>query len=181
MTTRDSGLIDLFAIHKEEEARLSAVPSAPPPAVALDLPGVSDDEIEGFAEAQARSRKRTKVIGGVLGGLAVVGVVVGAIFLGGGAKEAPTSAAAQQPPPLAETAPPPPAATPEPAPPPTPPPPATAKAEEKPEYTRAAAIAAYNAQQRKAKGSPAPGHRPAAKPIGGGIKLQKVQSSGVAP
>jgi hypothetical protein len=35
---RDSGIIDLFAIHKEEEQRAvpSALPSAPPPAVSFD-------------------------------------------------------------------------------------------------------------------------------------------------
>lgn len=177
-TTRDSGLIDLFAIHKEEEARLSAVPSAPPPAVALDVmgTGVSDEEVDGFAASQQRARARAKLIGGIVGGLAVIGIVIAAAVVGG--KEAPKPTAAAEPPPPALPTPPPAAEpTPTPAPAPTP---STKASTEKPEYTPATAAAAYAASQGKKKAAPAKAAGRSA-PIGGGVKLQKVQSSGVGP
>jgi hypothetical protein len=179
MSTRDSGVIDLFAIHKEEEARVSAAPSAPPPAFALDV-GVSDEDIDGYVAAEAKSRARTKLIGGVIGGFAVVGIIIGAIAIGS-RPEMPKVAtlAAPDPPPAAMTAPPPPAVEPPPAA-PVPPPPATAKSKsEKPEYTPATAAAAYAASQGKKKGvmTAKPGAKSA--PVAASVKLQKVQSSGI--
>jgi hypothetical protein len=180
MSTSDSGVIDLFAIHKEEQARMSAAPSAPPPAVALDIGGGSldaDHELDEFATAQQRSRKRTKVIGGIIGGVAVVGILIAAITAGSSSEPTKTAAAAAAAPP-----PPPPAMTSTPTPPVAEPsssslpaPPATSKAKtEKPDYTPATAAAAYAASQGKRKAAPAK------KSIGGGIKLQKVQSAGVS-
>lgn len=176
MDTRDSGLIDLFAIHKEEEQRSvpSAAPSAPPPAVSFDTNVAlgEDADVDGFAFAQASSKKRAKIVGGAIGALAVVGILVAAIASGGGATKEPATAAAAAPPPppaATETLPAPatnPASTQassEPAPPPT------AKADDKGAYSRSAAIAAYKGNAKKA-----PPKAPAAK----GPKMQKVQSSG---
>jgi hypothetical protein len=175
-TTRDSGVIDLFAMHKEEEARLSAVPSAPPPAVALDIggSGITDDDVEGFAAAQNKARARTKLIGGIVGGLAVIGIVIAAAVVGG--KDAPKPTAAAEPPPPAAVPPP----VVEPAPPAPAPTPSTKASTEKPEYTPASAAAAYAASQGKKKPMSAT-RAPRSAPIGGGVKLQKVQSSGVGP
>lgn len=175
MSTRDSGVIDLFAIHKEEEARMSAAPSAPPPAFSLDIGrgAIDDDEIESFAAAQQKSRKRTKVIGTIAGGVAVVGILIAAITTST-SKEPEKATAAAAPPPPAVTAPAPPVA--EPPSTPLPAPPATSKVNtEKPDYTPATAAAAYAASQGKKKAS-----APAKRSIGAGIKLQKVQSSGVS-
>jgi hypothetical protein len=172
---RDSGIIDLFAIHKEEEQRAvpSALPSAPPPAVSFDTNvAVGEDaDVDGFAFAQAKSKKKAKIIGGVIGGLAVIGILVAAIASGGGAtKEPATAAAAAAPPPPAATETlPAPAATPAPTQASEPAPPPTAKAEDKGAYTRAQAIAAYKGNAKKAA---------KAAPKAAGVKLQKVQSSG---
>ncbi|HVH43028.1 MAG TPA: hypothetical protein VM925_11815 [Labilithrix sp.] len=171
MTTSDSGLIDLFAIQKEEQVRVTApVPSAPPPGVSFDTVADDDDDddYDVLAAAQRQSRKRMKLIGGALGGVAVLGILVFAMTSGETKepeKAAPPVAAA--PPPVV-TAPPPPAAEPAPAA-PTPEPPSTAKS--KPDYTPATAAAAYAAGSKK---------RAPVKPakIGGGMKLQKVQSGG---
>ncbi|MBX3226489.1 MAG: hypothetical protein KIT84_32490 [Labilithrix sp.] len=178
MDTRDSGVIDLFAIHKEEERRISEAPPASTgalPPVSFDThvtPG-GDADIDALAFAQQKSRQRAKIIGGVIGGLAVIGILVAAIASGG--KEEPAKdataaappaatetipAAAPEPPPVAEA--PKPAATPEPA------PPSTAKSDGA--YSRKDAVAAYKKSQGK-------GSRKT-KPIGTGIKLQKIQSSG---
>lgn len=173
MSIRDSGVIDLFAIHKEEEARQSAVPSAPPPAVALDVRSGDDDDLESFAQ-QARSRARTKVIGGAIGAVAVVGLLVAA-FTSSGKEEPKAAAAVAAPPPspvATFVAPPPPAPDPAPVS-STPAPPSTGKpATEKPDYTRASAAAAYAASQGKGK------KFQVGKKIAGNVKLTKVQSSG---
>ena len=167
MSTRDSGVIDLFAIHKEEEPRVvGATPSAPPPAMAMDI-DAGDVDPELFAASAQKARTRTKIIGGVLGGVAVLGILVAAITTSG-TKEAPTAAAAAAPPPPVATviaAPPPAAPTPMPAPPPT--------ASGKPEYTPASAAAAYAAAQPKKKGARKGGK------IGTNVKMQKIQSGGV--
>jgi hypothetical protein len=173
---RDSGIIDLFAIHKEEEERISApsaAPSGPPPAVSFDtnLAMGEDADVDALAFAQAKSRKKVKIIGGALGGLAMVGILIAAIAGGGGATKEPATAAAAAPPPppVATETLPAPAATPAPTQTSEPAPPATAKAEEsKGGYTRAQAIAAYKNNAKKAT--------KAAK--SSGPKLQKVQSSG---
>ncbi|MCW5835685.1 MAG: hypothetical protein KIS78_25010, partial [Labilithrix sp.] len=79
MSMRDSGIIDLFAIHKEEEERLSApAPSAPPPAVSFDT-GADDDDLDVLAAAQRASRKRAKIVGGAVGAVAVLGILLAAI------------------------------------------------------------------------------------------------------
>lgn len=163
MSTRDSGVIDLFAIHKEEEQRVIASPASSAPPVSLDV-DASDVDPELFAAAQQKSR-RTKMIGGVLGGIAVLGILVAAITTSG-SKEAPAAAAAAAPPPAAVVPPPPVVAA------PTPPPPSTAKAPgEKADYTPASAAAAYASTQKKK------GHGKAK--VGAGVKMQKVQSGGV--
>jgi hypothetical protein len=179
MSTRDSGLIDLFAIHKEEEARVSAAPSGPPPAMSMDVgtgayAGIDDDEIEGFAASRQKAHKRMKLIGGMIGAVAVIGIIVAGITIGGGKEAAQAQTAAAAPPPPAVVAPPPPAAEPPPPAAAVPAPPPTAKP--KPEYTPATAAAAYNAQQGKKK---AASPRPAPKSVTAGIKLTKVQSAGV--
>ncbi len=178
MSTRDSGIIDLFAIHNEEEARISApAPSAPPPAVSFDTgAGDADDDIEvdALLASQLKVRKRTKIIGGAIGAVAVVGILIAAITSGGSSEPAKTATAAAAAPPPAVTAPPPPVVDPPPATParePAPPP--TANANAKPDYTRASAVTAYAASQGKKKA-------PARKAVKtGGVKLQKVQSAGL--
>lgn len=169
---RDSGLIDLFAIHKEEEERSApaATPSGPPPAVSFDTHLASGEyaDVDAMAFAQANSKKRVKIIGGAIGGLAVIGILIAAIASGGGATKEPAAAAAPPPPVATETLPTP-AATPTPAADPVPAPPATAKADDnKGGYTRAAAIAAAKGQKKVAA--------KAAK--SSGPKLQKITSSG---
>lgn len=179
MDTRDSGVIDLFAIHKEEEERISApsaAPSAPPPAVSFDTNvAVGEDaDVDGFAFAQAKSKKKAKIVGGAIGGLAVIGILIAAIASGGGATKEPATAAAAAPPP-------PPAATETlPAPAPVTPAAEPAKTEAKSEakaddkdkggYTRSQAIAAVKGNKKVAAKAVA------AK--SSGPKMQKVQSSG---
>lgn len=163
MSSRDSGIIDLFAIHKEEEQRvIDATPSAPPPAMAMDI-DTSDVDPELFAASQQKARTRTKILGGAIGAVAVLGILIAAITTSG-TKEAPAAAAA--PPPVATVvaAPPPAEPVPTPAPPPT--------ASGKPDYTPATAAAAYAAAQPKKKGG-------GKAKIGANVKMQKVQSGGV--
>ena len=80
MTSRDSGIIDLFAIHEQSIA--PPPPSAAPPAVSYDT-GACDEELDGeldvFAADQRRSRTRARIIGGVVGAAAVLGVLALAI------------------------------------------------------------------------------------------------------
>ena len=165
MSSRDSGIIDLFAIHQEEEQRVvDAAPSAPPPAMAMDI-DTSDVDPELFAASQQKSRTRTKIIGGAIGGLAVLGILIAAITTSG-SKEGPAAAAAAAPPPVATVVAPPPAA--EPVPTPAPPPTASGK----PEYTPSSAAAAYAAAQPKKKGA-------GKGKSGANVKMQKIQSGGV--
>lgn len=177
MDTRDSGVIDLFAIHKEEEQRAASVappalPSAPPPAVSFDTHYAgADADIDALAAAQQTSRLKAKVIGGVIGGLAVIGILIAAIASGDKIEPAKDTAAATQPPPAAVAVPAPtqdptPAAAPAPA-------PTQEAAKTDAAYKRSDAIAAYNQAQGKGGRSKA---KRAAKPSG--PKLQKVQSSG---
>lgn len=171
---RDSGIIDLFAIHKEEEARVPvALPSTPPVSFDTNVAVGEDADVDGFAFAQAKSKKKAKIVGGIIGGLAVVGILIAAITAGSGATKEPATAAAAAPPPPAatEAIPAPAVATPaptqaasEPAPPPT------AKAnDDKGGYSRSQAIAAYKKNNKAAA---------KAAPKSSGVKLQKVQSSG---
>lgn len=173
MDTRDSGVIDLFAIHKEEERRVSEAPPSTGalPAVSFDtnhIPG-GDADIDALAFAQQKSRRRAKIVGGAIGALAVIGILIAAIATGGNKEPAKDATAAAAPPPVAtETIP---AATPAAAPPADtaksdPAPPATAKSDAA--YSRKDAIAAVRKTNKAAK----------ANAKGGGVKLQKVQSSG---
>jgi len=177
MSTRDSGIIDLFAVHEEEAARLSApAPSAPPPAVSFDT-GDDDDELDALDIARRASRTRAKIVGGAIGAMTVIGILIAAIPAGGESEPAKAPAAAAAPPPAAVTAP---APVSEPAPAPAAPEPAAAAPEPAPtakagpDYSRKTAAAAYAASQAKKK---APARKPAKK--GGGVKLQKVQSAGI--
>lgn len=174
MSERDSGIIDLFAIHKEEQERISApAPSAPPPAVSFDTGSGDDDAIDALVAGQQKAKKRAKIIGGAIGAMAVIGIAIAAITSGGSSEPAKAAtAAAVAPPPPVETAAPPPAVEPPPAATPAPEPAAPKAAKAKPDYTRATAAAAYASSQGKKKA-------PARKAVKtGGVKLQKVQSSG---
>ena len=177
METRDSGVIDLFAIHKEEERRVSEAPASTGalPALSFDThhtPG-GDADVDALAFAQQKSRKRAKIVGGAIGALAVIGILIAAIASGGSkasAKDA-TAAAALPPPAVTETVP---APTPAAAPPAAdtaaksdPAPPTTAKAADS-AYSRKDAIAAVKKTNKAAKASSKPS----------GVKMQKVQSSG---
>ncbi len=169
MSTRDSGLIDLFAIHQEEEERVSP-PSGPPGAVTYDTSAADDLDIDALAADQQKARKRAKLIGAAIGGMAVLGILIAAIT-SGGSKEPATgaTAAAAPPPPPAMVVPAPVAAPTEAAPAaPTPAPPSTSKTKE---YTPASAAAAYAGTRAKKKKS-------GGAKIGSGIKLQKIQSGG---
>lgn len=173
MTTRDSGVIDLFAIHKEEEQRAASVappamPSAPPPAVSFDTHYAgADADVDALAAAQQASRTKAKVIGGLIGGIAVIGILIAAIATGDKAEPA-KDATASQPPPAAVTAVPAPTQDPAPAAAPAPAPTQDSA------YTRADAIAADN----KAHGKAAAKKIRSIAPKASGPKLQKIQSGG---
>lgn len=175
MTTQDSGLIDLFAMHEEAKAEVAApppVPSAPPPGVSFDIG--DDDAEEIFAAAQRQSQKRMKLVGGALAGLGILAVLIG--VMAGGETKASQAAAAAPPPSAPITAIP----TAAPVPPPVvpaPAPPVPAEEKGKPEYTKATAAAAYAAASGQQPAN-AGKRKPARGSKGGGIKLQKVQSSG---
>lgn len=178
MSARDSGIIDLFAIHTEESARVvTAAPSAPPPAVSFDRLAGEDDDVDAFAAAQEQSRKRAKWIGGAVGGIAVLGILI-TLMASGGGKNPSTAAVVSPPAPAPVVAPsPPPSLAPVPL--PVPSPPATAKAEiETPDYTRATAARAYKASKGKGHGH----GKKAGKAVrtSAGATLTKVQSAGVA-
>lgn len=173
----DSGVIDLFAIH-EQAKRAQATPaptpspfadtsaplSAPPPAVSFDTAG--DDDVDAMAFASfGKPKAKLKWIAAGASAFLVLGLVVVAAFSGGEEPPKAAAAAVQAPPP---PAPPPPA--PEPPKPvaeaaPVPPPPPTAVAEAKPAPKKGKAVKATK--------------RAAPKKRGGGVKLIKVQSSGV--
>lgn len=169
MDTRDSGVIDLFAIHKEEEAKKApaALPSAPPPAVSFDTNYAgADADIDALAAAQQSSRLKAKIIGGIIGGVAVLGILIAAIASGDKIEPAKDTAAASQPPPAAVTAVPA-APTADPTPAPAPAPAATDDAA----YKRADAIAAVSGKKPK-------GAKRAIAPKASGPKMQKIQSGG---
>lgn len=158
MDREDSGLIDLFAIHERASNAPPAAPSAPPPAVALDV-ALGDTDVP-FVDPQ---RKKKVMIGlGAAGGLLVLGIIVASVT--GGSTPEPTKAAAKEAPAAPAPEPPPPAVTTPPQPAPPPPPTATAEA-----------------PKPAAKAAPAKvvGKAPAARGVGG-VKLQKVQSAGIA-
>lgn len=171
MTTRDSGVIDLFAMHKEEEQRAASVA---PPALPSTAPmafdtnyGAADADVDALAAAQASSRMKAKIIGGLIGGVAVIGILIAAIASGDKVEPAKDTATASQPPPAAVTLP---APTPDPAPAPAAAAPAPTQDAA---YTRDEAIAANN----KAHGKPSKAKRTVA-PKASGPKLTKVQSGG---
>ena len=122
MSTRDSGIIDLFAVHEEEAARLSApAPSAPPPAVSFDTG--DDDELDALDLARRASRTRAKIVGGAIGAMTVIGILIAAITAGGESEPVKATVAAVAAPPPAVSAP---APVSEPAPAPVAPAPAAA-------------------------------------------------------
>ena len=158
MDREDSGLIDLFAIHERASNAPPAAPSAPPPAVALDI---GDTDVP-FVDPQ---RKKKVMIGlGAAGGLLVLGVIIASVT--GGSTPEPTKTAAKEAPAAPAPEPPSPAVTTPSQPAPPPPPTATAEAP-KP--------AAKAAPAKVVGKAPAPAARGV-----GGVKLQKVQSAGVA-
>ena len=188
MKMRDSGFIDLFAIH-EAGCVPPAAPSSPPPAVSFDT---SEDDFNALASARRQTRLYAKIAGGVMGALAVMGVLSLAIGASSGKPEKaeiaakPAAVAAVAPPP-AMTVPAPiavattttpastaaPAATPEPAKAAPSNPNASAK-KAKADYTPQTAAAAYATSQ----GAPGKGKKAHKAKAAGGMKLQKVQSSG---
>lgn len=176
MGMRDSGFIDLFAIH-EAGARATPPPppSAPPPAVSFDT-GEADMDV--LVRAREQSRLYAKIAGGVVGALAVLGVLALAVGASSTKPEASVAitAAVVAPPPAPTFVPPvrtavapavaaPPTETQAPAPPPT----ARAKSEVAPSV--AATAAAPAKAKRKAPAAAKKAKFPA-------VKLQKVQSSG---
>lgn len=164
MDREDSGLIDLFAIHARASEAPPAAPSAPPPAVALDIGGMDEGDVP-FVDPQ---RKKKVMMGlGAAGGLLVIGIIIASVT--GGSTPEPTkaaAAAAKEAPAAPAPEPPPPAVTAAPQPAPPPPPTATAEA---PKPAGKAAPAKFVG---KAPAAPARGV--------GGVKLQKVQSAGIA-
>jgi hypothetical protein len=180
MSQRDSGIIDLFAIQASAKAPVDAAPSGPLPALSVDT---SDDgidiDVDAFRDGGAKARRRTALVGFGIGALALAGVLV--FSLSGPSSKTELSAAnalvaapqaavvAPAAPPIAEakrepvTAV---AASKEEASPEAP------SAKPKPDYDRASARAAHAASKKKPLVLPK-------KPIKTGVKLQKVQSSGV--
>jgi hypothetical protein len=177
MTGMDSGVIDLFAIHKqasEAPPAPSPLASAPPPAFTTDLLsapksgpdlGLDDDE-NPFAEQGNKKKPVYFALAGA-GALLVIGIAIAAFS--GGSEPAKPAAAAQKPAVTAEaTPPPPPAHTAEPAPPAT--------------TTPAAPSTGAVATSPKAPAFHGGGARKAAAPKkSSGPKLEKVQSTGVPP
>jgi hypothetical protein len=172
----DSGVIDLHAIHKKAEAEREAERvaadirardplSSPPPAFTMALP---EDE-EMAEELRPKSRKVPVFIGmGVAALVAIVGI---AALSGRGEPKMQTVAVAAR-----EPAPPPPAAAPAPPPPPgpatpTPAPPSTGVGKSSgPPVT--ASVGSKRGGSGKRPFTVGKGH------AGGGVKMQKVQSSG---
>jgi hypothetical protein len=178
MTGMDSGVIDLFAIHKqasEAPPAPSPLASAPPPAFTTDLLsapksgpdlGLDDDE-NPFAEQGNKKKPVYFALAGA-GALLVIGIAIAAFS--GGSEPAKPAAAAQKPAVTAEATPPPPppAHTAEPAPPAT--------------TTPAAPSTGAVATSPKAPAFHGGGARKAAAPKkSSGPKLEKVQSTGVPP
>ena len=177
MAQHDSGVIDLFAIQAEHKARVEAAPSGPLPALSVDQgdDGI-DIDVDGFLDRGAWARRRMALIGGAMGVLALTAVLV---FAARGPAKPETTVAATQ----ALVAP---QAITEPSRPapvevvsiPTPVPAkdsaviATPTPKPKADYDRASAKAAYAASKKKPVSAPK-------KPVRSGVKLQKIQSSGV--
>ncbi|MDB4939547.1 MAG: hypothetical protein JWP87_6519 [Labilithrix sp.] len=185
MSREDSGVIDLFAMHKKatESAAQSVAPpdifSAPPPAFSTDLAGdrLSDVDV-GDAEnpfAQ-KPRKNLYIAGGIAGGLLFVGILI-ASFTGGSAEPAKASASGRSEPVTVA------------APPATPPPPAPvviapavpaeiASAKVPPPPTTGSSILSKPPVKGGAVRAAAPA-KPRVNTTAGGVKLTKVQSAGV--
>jgi hypothetical protein len=112
-STRDSGVIDLFAIHEEAVRAHSQSPappppsSAPPPAVSRDV-GAAADELDALAFAKPKLSARWVIAGA--GALALFGLVIAIATSGGDDEVTVESASAAAPPPVAEIASPPPLA-----------------------------------------------------------------------
>lgn len=178
MTSEDSGVIDLFAMHQRATASAKEVPrdlfSAPPPAFTTDLysdPGLGGHSSESDDETGSNpfAKKSRKKLGFIAGGVGAFLVLVVVIVTASGGSEAPkATAAAAQPPPAAVALP---AAA---AVAPVVPPSAVAHMPAPP-TTGAPVVAAAAPRARAA--APAAKARPAA---GGGPKLTKIQSAGVA-
>jgi hypothetical protein len=173
----DSGVIDLFAIHKEASIAPPApdpLASAPPPAFTTDLLstpksapdfGLDIDDENPFA-SQGKKKKPVYFALAGAGALLVIGVAIAAFS--GGEPAAPATAAKQ------------PAQTAEPAP-PAPPPVLTAEAAPPPPATATPATPSTGAVASKSKHPPARsgGARKAAPKKASGPKLEKVQSTGI--
>lgn len=161
MDREDSGLIDLFAIHERASNAPPAAPSAPPPAVALDIGSMDEGDVP-FVDPQ---RKKKVMIGlGAAGGLLLLGIIIASVTGGSTPEPTKAAAAAKEAPAAPAPEPPPPAVTAPPQPAPPPPPTATAEA---PKPAAKGAAPAKLAAKAPARGV-------------GGVKLQKVQSAGVA-
>jgi hypothetical protein len=172
----DSGVIDLFAIHKqasEAPPAPSPLASAPPPAFTTDLlsapksgPDLGLDDDENPFAHQGNKKKPVYFALAGAGALLVIGIAIAA-FSGGSEPAKPAAAAAQKPAVTAEaTPPPPPAHTADPAPPAT--------------TTPAAPSTGAIASSSKAPPAHGGGARKAAAPKkASGPKLEKIQSGGV--
>lgn len=179
MQREDSGVIDLFAIHKrasEAPPAPSPLASAPPPAFTTDLLsapksgpdlGLDDDE-NPFANQSAKKKPVYFALAGA-GALLVIGVAIAAFS--GGSEPAKTAAAAQKDSSRSVAA--------EPA--PAPPPPPVQTAEPSPPATATPAAPSTGAVASSTKAPAARGHatRKAAPKKSSGPKLEKVQSTGV--
>jgi hypothetical protein len=186
VSSEDSGVIDLFAMHKkatESSAAQGLVPpdvfSAPPPAFSTDLAGDRNSDFgDGENPFAKKPRKNLFVAGGIAGGLLVIGILV-ASFSGGSPEPAKASASGRsEPTTVSAPAPPPPPAPIVIAPvTPTEAPVATAKVPAPP--TTGAAIFQKPPQKAGRAAAPAKSRAPAT--TAGGVKLTKVQSAGVTP
>jgi hypothetical protein len=176
-SSRDSGVIDLFAIHEEA---LRAQSQPPPPSSPLSAPPVALDmaspdasmEIDDFDPAVfGRPKGRGKWIAAGAGALAFFGIVI-ALATSGSDEPEPVAAAA------AVAAPPPVEHVPEPPPPAAAPPP-VAEASPEPAPPATSREAAQAPPRKATKGKARKAKRRAPKRGGGGVKLEKIQSSGL--
>src|SRR5262245_60744464 len=106
MSARDSGFIDLFAIHQAGRATPAPPPSAPPPAVSFDT---GEDELHAFESARTRSRRHAKIAGAAIGAATIFGVL--ALAIGASSSSANAEKATSEGSPAAAAVPPPPAVT----------------------------------------------------------------------
>jgi hypothetical protein len=169
----DSGVIDLFAIHKEASVAPPApdpLASAPPPAFTTDLLsapksapdfGLDIDDDNPFGQPGAKKKPVYYALAGA-GALLVIGIVIAA-FSG---SEPAKAAAAQKP-----------AVTAEPA--PAPPPPPVQTAEPTPAAPTPAAPSTGAVASSKSPPARAGARKAAAPKKASGPKLEKVQSTGV--